>query len=157
MADTSTPAPEPIAPCPFCGSTEVYFTEVGSVSDEPDSAVLTHFDSDHEGFAVECTGCGAQGPVQDGHVAAAEVWAKLRAPRINPPPTEAGDIELRFTHHPPANEEVVARHRDLRRGGKDFAFLICACVPAGRERSLALTKIEEAVMWANAGVARKGK
>lgn len=32
--------------------------------------------------------------------------------------------------------------------------MIDALVPDGREKSLALTHLEETVMWANAGVAR---
>lgn len=37
-----------------------------------------------------------------------------------------------------------------------FARKILKSCPDSRERSLALTKIEEAVMWANAAIARNG-
>ena len=35
-----------------------------------------------------------------------------------------------------------------------FAYAILQTVPDSRERSLALTKVEEAMFWANAGIAR---
>jgi hypothetical protein len=37
---------------------------------------------------------------------------------------------------------------------RKFASLIVERVPGGREQALALTKLEEVVMWANAGIAR---
>lgn len=37
---------------------------------------------------------------------------------------------------------------------KELAIVLNAWVPDGREKSLAITKLEEAVMWANAGIAR---
>lgn len=36
-----------------------------------------------------------------------------------------------------------------------MALAVMQVAPEGRERSLALTKIEEAVMWANTGIARE--
>ena len=37
---------------------------------------------------------------------------------------------------------------------KELAYLIDDLCPKSREKSLAITKIEEAMMWANASIAR---
>ena len=42
----------------------------------------------------------------------------------------------------------------IRSSGKAMARTILKLTPQSRERSLALTKLEEAVMWANAAIAR---
>jgi hypothetical protein len=64
------------------------------------------------------------------------------------------DLLNRFTYHPPKQErgpDFVA----LRDMAHKFASLInCSC-PEGREKSLAVTKVEEAVMWANAAIVRE--
>jgi hypothetical protein len=64
------------------------------------------------------------------------------------------EIEKRFTYHPPVTATQVARYEELRAKAKEFAYLICESCPDSREQSLALTKLEEAVMWANAAIAR---
>lgn len=65
------------------------------------------------------------------------------------------DIERRFTYHDP-DKGRAERHAFVRAKAKELAELVCDACPDGRERSLALTKIEEAVMWANASIAREG-
>lgn len=67
---------------------------------------------------------------------------------------EQNDIENRFTYHPPRSEDVATKYVMIREAGKSFAELINEMAPDGREKSLAVTKIEEAVMWANAAIAR---
>jgi len=62
-------------------------------------------------------------------------------------------IDNNFKYHPP-NELQVAWHGALRDTGKELAQSILDLCPDSRERSLALTKVEEAVMWANAAIAR---
>jgi hypothetical protein len=42
----------------------------------------------------------------------------------------------------------------IRSKAKEFAYCINDLVPDSREKSLAMTKLEESVMWANAGIAR---
>ena len=64
------------------------------------------------------------------------------------------DIEKRFTYHPPTNNNVD-RFSAIRTEAYLFAIQINALVPDGREKSLAITKLEEVVMWANAGIARE--
>lgn len=67
--------------------------------------------------------------------------------------TAREQVEHNFTYHPPHGTQP-GRYAGLREHGKQLALLILANVPESRERSLALTKLEEAVMWANAGIAR---
>lgn len=65
------------------------------------------------------------------------------------------DIETRFTYHPPPNDEAVARYTVLRGAAKQFALMIRNATPEGREQALAITNLEQCVMWANAAIARK--
>jgi hypothetical protein len=48
----------------------------------------------------------------------------------------------------------VARYEEIRRSGLYLAGVVNSQTPPSREQSLALTAIEEAVMWANAAIAR---
>lgn len=67
--------------------------------------------------------------------------------------TLAERIENDFTYHPPRGDQPQLYDR-VRGSAKAFALVIASMVPEGREKSLALTKLEEAVHWANAGIAR---
>ena len=51
-------------------------------------------------------------------------------------------------------EETAKRYQEIRTLAKMFSDLVDNLVPKSREASLAQTKIEEAMMWANAGIAR---
>jgi hypothetical protein len=62
-------------------------------------------------------------------------------------------IENNFMYHAPT-EEQTKKYHELREKGKELAYLIEADCPAGREKSLAMTKLEESIMWANAAIAR---
>ena len=64
-------------------------------------------------------------------------------------------IERNFTYHPPKPGQPEL-YTKLRNAAKDFAFLINKAVPLSREKELAMTHLEAAVMWANAGIARNG-
>jgi len=62
-------------------------------------------------------------------------------------------IENNFKYHAPKdgqNDKYLA----LRSKGKELAYLIDLLCPPSREKSLAMTKIEESIMWANAAIAR---
>ncbi len=67
--------------------------------------------------------------------------------------TENKTIENNFTYHAPTATKTVM-YLMLRESAKKLAYLIDASCPEGRERALAMTKLEECVMWANAGIAR---
>ena len=63
------------------------------------------------------------------------------------------DLRNRFLYHKPDGEHVT-RHEMTRDGFLHFALEMASLVPEGRERSLMLTKLEEASFWAHAGIAR---
>jgi hypothetical protein len=63
------------------------------------------------------------------------------------------DIDNRFTYHAP-NEEQKQKYQYLRLAAKTLARDINELVPDSREKSLAMTHLEDAVMWANAAIAR---
>jgi hypothetical protein len=62
-------------------------------------------------------------------------------------------IEDDFSWHtlPP---EQAQKYEALRAHTKALARLIAELCPDGRERSIALTKLEEVAMWSNAGIER---
>lgn len=63
-------------------------------------------------------------------------------------------IQSDFGYHQPSNDRVKANHEDVRALLRDAARRIVEHTPSGREQSLALTKLEEAMFWANAAIAR---
>lgn len=71
----------------------------------------------------------------------------------DPTAAQMADLDNRFTHHPPAPDQVV-RYETLRRLGLELATAIVKSAPPGREQALALTNLEQAVMWTNAAIAR---
>lgn len=68
---------------------------------------------------------------------------------------EASELRRRFAYHPPSREDVKQKHEKVRDICADLALFVSE-LPGGdtREKSLAITKIEEAMMWANAHIAR---
>lgn len=60
----------------------------------------------------------------------------------------------RFTYHRP-DKPAIDDMKDLRNLLCHIAVRIMHKVPDGRERALAITKLEEAMMWANAGIVRQ--
>lgn len=64
------------------------------------------------------------------------------------------EIVVRFTHHPPTDDQA-ARYIELRAAAAGLAELIINSTPPSREQSLAITALEESVMWANAAIARR--
>ena len=65
-------------------------------------------------------------------------------------------IERDFSYHVPPDEATVALYAEMRHRARALALFIVDHVPEGREQALAVTKLEEVVMWANTGVARAG-
>ena len=64
------------------------------------------------------------------------------------------DLTNRFEYHPPATPEIGDLHGEIRGKCLHFARWMNKNLPPSRELSLAVTKLEEAMMWANAAIAR---
>jgi hypothetical protein len=64
------------------------------------------------------------------------------------------DIDNRFKYHQPPNEDIARSHSAIRSVIMEVANTCNSLLPEGREKSLAITKLEEAMFWANAAIAR---
>lgn len=66
------------------------------------------------------------------------------------------ELAHRFAYHAPRDEATVKAHEAIRTAARDFATIVGDVLPDDRPRESALvyTKIEEAMMWANAAIAR---
>lgn len=65
------------------------------------------------------------------------------------------DLERRFAFHPATTPERQLAHQSVRTHCHQLAGVINDLLPEGREKSLAVTKLEEVMFWANAGLARQ--
>ncbi len=66
------------------------------------------------------------------------------------------DLKNRFTYHKPTPESA-GQFVEIRKMALDFANYLNGACPEGREKSLAITHLEDTVMWANASIARTGE
>jgi hypothetical protein len=64
-------------------------------------------------------------------------------------------IENDFTYHAPHGDQPH-HYEHLCSLAKTLALAITQVCPEGRERSTALTRLEEAIFWTSAGIARHG-
>ena len=62
-------------------------------------------------------------------------------------------LERDYTYHAP-NPDQVERMEYLREKAKQLAYAITILTPSGREQSLALTNLENAVFNANSAIVR---
>lgn len=68
---------------------------------------------------------------------------------------DINELTDRFTFHPATTAERREAHEDVRALCRDVALELNELVPDGREKSLAITHLEDVMMWANAGIARQ--
>lgn len=64
------------------------------------------------------------------------------------------DIDHRFNFHAATTEEKRNEHTSIREAARLLAHAIDDRCPDGREKAIALTKIEETMFWGNAAIAR---
>ncbi len=62
-------------------------------------------------------------------------------------------IDNNFRYHPPKGDQQK-RYIQIREQAKIVAEVINNNCPESREKSLAMTNLEQTVMWANAAIAR---
>lgn len=63
------------------------------------------------------------------------------------------EIENSFSYHAPKGNQAE-RYESIRTKVKELAHMIDELCPNSREKSVAMTNLETAVMWANASIAR---
>jgi hypothetical protein len=66
---------------------------------------------------------------------------------------DAAEIEHRFTHHAPGPKKTPI-HEDVREVYRSAAEELAEALPESREKSLAITALEESSFWAQAAIAR---
>lgn len=59
----------------------------------------------------------------------------------------------RFRYYPPTETQII-KYSEIRSTALKLAQLLDRYCPNSREKSTAIIKLEEAVMWANASIAR---
>jgi hypothetical protein len=62
-------------------------------------------------------------------------------------------IKTAFKYHAPKADQP-RKYEDIRAKAKELALLIDVECPDSREKSVAMTNLEQSVMWANASIAR---
>ena len=62
-------------------------------------------------------------------------------------------IKHNFTYQKPTSIDI-AKYEFIRDEAADFGDVINNACPESREKSIAITKLEECIMWANAAIAR---
>lgn len=65
----------------------------------------------------------------------------------------SAELENRFSYHTP-KEGQPEKYTALREKAKELAHMIDELCPDSREKSVAMTKLETSIMWANASIAR---
>ena len=73
-------------------------------------------------------------------------------PSFNPRVSISMDVNNVFTYHKPFGNQQD-RYQAIRSDAKVLALQIQQSCPDSRERALALTNLQQAVMWANASIA----
>lgn len=63
------------------------------------------------------------------------------------------DLKKRFTYHAPKGDQPK-KYEQIRAAAFELSLLLNDLCPESREKSLAITHLEDAVMWANASIAR---
>jgi hypothetical protein len=64
------------------------------------------------------------------------------------------DLENRFRFHAVTTEEKRNEHVSAREHCRELAEFLDQKLPNGREKALAITKLEEVMFWTNAAIAR---
>lgn len=65
------------------------------------------------------------------------------------------DIAHRFAFHAATTDEKRDAHTSIRQQCRQLADALNAQLPEGREKALAVTKLEEVMFWGNAALARQ--
>lgn len=104
----------------------------------------------------KCPRCGGEGPhfvppsIGEEGFFVCEAMNKLNKEKR----MEIDELEIRFTYHSPKGDQPE-RYEMIRDKGLELATMMNNLCPDSRELSLAVTNLEQAIMWANAAIARR--
>ena len=73
-------------------------------------------------------------------------------PHYTPTTADVEKVEQAFTYHPMHGDQAE-RYPMIRAKAKELAYLLMEQCPPSRELSVALTSLQDTVMWANAAIA----
>jgi len=79
--------------------------------------------------------------------------AAVPAPKYPLDERTLGALNERFEYHPPQGDQR-ARYELIRAKVRELALIIVGNTPVSREQALAMTHLDEAMMFANAAIAR---
>lgn len=71
-------------------------------------------------------------------------------------PISESDLDNWFTYHRPTDEQLD-RYVNIRDAAREFAGVVLRNTPASADQTVAIRKIREAVMVANASIACDGR
>lgn len=66
---------------------------------------------------------------------------------------DVDELLNRFAYHPPKDEAAKMAHEIVRATVGTLAVSLNDLLPESREKSLALTALQEVMMWSNAAIA----
>lgn len=67
---------------------------------------------------------------------------------------DTNELQNRFAYHAPKEPRIAEAHKSVRDKCGELAHELNGLVPEGREKSLAMTHLEEVMFWANSAIAR---
>ncbi len=73
----------------------------------------------------------------------------------NPDTRTINQIAHNFSFHPANTEDKIILHEGIRASMCGLAFEMNSILPPSREAAIVQTKLEEAMFWANAAIARE--
>jgi len=64
------------------------------------------------------------------------------------------DLKNRFSFHPAVLDDTKRKHELVREKTLELSLFLNELLPEGREKSMAVDRLEEVMMWSNAAIAR---